>query len=260
MGGEFKDWKRDIPYEEILWIYDLEKAEWISLFRYERKNKLVYDRRTSTNSYLFKMKKNFSDMLLKIPLLISPNLNQSKSSKKKNINKTLFTKKWKEEEKEKGFKKLRPCLRRNHVSLLIGSHILIYGGISKNKEILNDCWIYDLKSYKWAIIKSIGKYPPALGHHCSCLAIEKDQLVNDTFNIYHKPKNNRGTIDLLKMDGVFFFGGINNNKIPSNLLFHMTIGVKPAIFDVPDISGRPPKPRIDASMDFAQNINMIILT
>ena len=257
VGGEFKDWKRDIPYEEILWIFDIEKREWISLHKFEIKNILIYDKRK--NSYLFKIKKNFSDMLLKIPLLISPNLNPSKSSKKKNLNKTLFTKKWKEEEKEKTYKKLRPCLRRNHVSLLIGSHILIYGGISQDKEILNDCWIYDLKLYKWAIIKSIGKHPPALGHHCSCLAIEKDQLVNDTFNIYHKPKNSRGTVDLLKIDGVFFFGGISSNKIPTNLLFHMTIGIKPAIFDIPDIDGRPPKPRIDASMDFAQNISMIII-
>ena len=61
------------------------------------------------------------------------------------------------------------------------------------------------------------------------------------------------------MDGVFFFGGINNNKIPSNSLLHMSIGTKPAIFDIPNINGHPPKPRIDASMDYAENISMIII-
>ena len=61
------------------------------------------------------------------------------------------------------------------------------------------------------------------------------------------------------MDGVFFFGGINSNQMPSNLFFHMTIGIKPVIFDTPNIDGKPPNPRIDASMDFAQNISMIII-
>ena len=39
----------------------------------------------------------------------------------------------------------------------------------------------------------------------------------------------------------------------------MSIGIKPAIFDIPNINGRPPKPRIDASMNYAQNISMIII-
>ena len=257
IGGEYKDWKKDLPYEDLLWIYDIEKMEWISLHKYELKNKLTFDKRSSISSHLFKLRKNFSDMLLKIPLLIPQNLESSKNDNYKKINKTIFTKSIKKEKKI--FKKLRPNLRRNHISLLIGSHIFIYGGVSQSKEILNDCWIYDLKLCQWAMIESIGRHPLALAHHSACLAIEKDQLINDTFNVYHKPKNIRGTVDLLKLDGVFFFGGINNNKIPSNSLFHMTIGIKPVIFDIPNIVGRPPKPRIDASMDFAQNINMIII-
>jgi len=254
VGGEYKDWKRNLLYEEILWIYDIEKKEWNSLHKYEIKNRIILDRRSSKN---LKLKKNFSDILLKIPLLISPNILFSKRPKKKNINKPIFT--YSKKTEKKNFKKTLPCTRRNHTSLLIGSHIFIYGGISQNQEILNDCWIYDLKLNQWATIESIGKQPFSLAHHCCCLAIEKDQLINDTFNIYHKPKNIRGTVDLLKMDGVFFFGGINNNKIPNNILFHMTIGIKPVIFDIPKIEGRPPKPRIDASMDYAQNISMIII-
>lgn len=257
VGGEYKDWKRNLINEEILWIYDIERKEWNNLHKYEIKNRIYLDKRNSKNFKLFKLKKNFSDILLKIPLLISPEIDSSKKSKKKNINKPLFT--YNKKEENKNINNLRPCTRRNHTSLLIGSHIFIYGGISQNKEILNDCWIYDLKLNKWGTIESIGTQPFALAHHCCCLAIEKDQLINDTFNIYHKPKNNRGTVDLLKMDGVFFFGGINNNKIPSNSLLHMSIGTKPAIFDIPNINGHPPKPRIDASMEYAENISMIII-
>ena len=257
VGGEFKDWEKNLIYEELLWIYDFEKKEWSNLHKYELKNKIILDRRSSKNLPLYKFKKNFSDILLKMPLLIPENYDSKKGNKIKNINKSLFTKDEKEEKKI--FKKLKPNIRRNHISLLIGTHIFIYGGISSNKEILNDCWIYDLKLCQWENIQSIGKSPPPLANHCSCLALEKDLLINDTFNIYHKPKNIRGTVDLLKMDGVFFFGGINSNQMPSNLFFHMTIGIKPVIFDTPNIEGKPPNPRIDASMNFAQNISMIII-
>ena len=257
VGGEFIDWKRDVPFEELLWIYDIEKKEWNSLHKYELKSKMILDRRSTKSLNLFKLKKNFSDILLKIPLLIPQNLNGPKNHKNKIINKTLFTKNKKKE--KKNYKKLSPCKRRNHISLLIGTHIFIYGGISSNEKILNDCWIYDLKSYKWENIETIGINPPYLGHHCSCFAIEKGQLINDSFNIFHKPQNNIGNVNILKMDGAFFFGGINENKTPSNLFFHMSIGVKPVIFDIPNTIGKPPNARVDASMDFAQNLNMIII-
>lgn len=257
VGGEFKEWEKNPKQEELLWIYDVEKKEWYSLRKFEIKNKVTSDRKSSINLPLNRLTKNFSDILLKIPLLMIKNSDSLKNHRKKNLNKSIFTKKKVEEKKP--FKRLRPILRRNHISLLIGTHIFIYGGISNNKEILNDCWIYDLKSCQWENIQPIGRSPPQLFHHSTCIALEKDLLINDTFNIYQKPQNIRGTVDLLKTDGVFFFGGINSNKMPSNLFFHMTIGIKPVIFDYPKIDGKPPNARIDASMDFAQNISMIII-
>ena len=259
IGGEYKDWKRDLSNEEIIWIYDIEKKEWNNLKKYEFKVKILTEKRNSNHP--IKLKKSFSDITLKIPILISPDLDTFtfKESKKQlnNLNKPLYDTYKKE---GKGiYKKLYPTARRNHVSLLIGSHIFLYGGINKNKEVLNDCWIYDIKTLQWVMIQGEDKSPPSLGHHCGCLAIEKNHLINDTFNFYHKPKNINGTVDLLKIDGVFFFGGINKEKKPSNLLFHMSIGTKPVIFDIPIIEGKPPKARFDASMDFAQDICMIII-
>ena len=258
IGGEYKDWKRDFHNEDIIWIFDIEKKEWNNLRKYEAKVKSLAEKRNS-QQHFFKLKKSFSDVTLKIPIVISPVLDNFKESKKKvhNLNKPLYEK-YKKEGK-RIYKKLYPCIRRNHVSILIGSHIFLYGGINQNKEILNDCWIYDIKSLQWAMIQGEDKSPPSLGHHCGCLAIEKDNLINDTFNFYHKPKNINGTVDLLKIDGVFFFGGINIEKKPSNLLFHMSIGTKPVVFDIPKINGKPPKARFDASMDFSQDISMIII-
>ena len=152
-----------------------------------------------------------------------------------------------------------PCLRRNHISIVIGSTIFVYGGININKNFLNDCWIYDLNTGKWDLIEYKGRYPPPLGFHSCCIALEKEQLSSDSLSIYNKPSSNLKTLPLLKLDGVFFFGGINETKMPTNLFFHMTIGVRPVIFDIPPINGKPPSPRINASMNFSPYCNMIII-
>ena len=154
---------------------------------------------------------------------------------------------------------LCPCLRRNHASLIIGNFIFVYGGISPEKKFLNDCWIYDMNKGKWDLVDFIGRYPPPLGFHSCCIALEKDQLVSESLTIYNKPSSNRKTLPLLKLDGIFFFGGINETKIPTNLFFHMSLGIKPAIFDIPPTNGRPPSPRVSSSMDFSPDCNMIII-
>ena len=156
-------------------------------------------------------------------------------------------------------KLIYPCLRRNHVSLIIGSTIFVYGGISPHKNFLNDSWIYDLKTKKWDLLDFRGRYPPPLGFHSCCIALEKEQLISESLTVYNKPSSNRKTLPLLKIDGVFFFGGINETKAPTNFFFHMSIGVKPAIFDIPPTNGKPPSPRISCSMDFSPECNMIII-
>jgi len=170
------------------------------------------------------------------------NNNESNVSEKSNENKILY-----------------PSLRRNHVSLLIGSSIFVYGGINTNKNYLNDCWTYDINKGKWDLVDFVGRYPPPLGFHSCCIALEKDQLISENLSIYNKPLSDRKTLPLLKLDGIFFFGGMNETKTPTNLFFHMSIGVKPAVFDIPPINGKPPAPRISASMDFSPDCNMLII-
>ena len=156
-------------------------------------------------------------------------------------------------------KLLYPCLRKNHASLFLGSSIFIYGGIDSNNNFLNDCWIYDLNKRKWDLLDFRGRYPPPLGFHSCCMALEKDQLNSPFLSIYNKPASIRKTLPLLKLEGIFFFGGINETKIPTNLLFQLTIGFKPATFEIPPTNGKPPSPRMCASMNFSPECNMIFI-
>ena len=162
-------------------------------------------------------------------------------------------------EEDEEVKLLYPCLRKNHVSLFFGSSIFIYGGIDSNNNYLNDCWIYDLNKRKWDLLDFRGRYPPPLGYHSCCIALEKEQLNSPALSIYNKPASNRKTLPLLKIEGIFFFGGINETKIPTNLFFQLTIGIKPALFEIPPTNGKPPSPRISASMDFSPENNMIFI-
>jgi hypothetical protein len=97
-----------------------------------------------------------------------------------------------------------PKLRRNHTSILIGTNIFLYGGISQEGIYLNDCWILNLKNLSWSLLEFTGRMPPSLAYHCSCLALEKEQLDNPNLSIYKVPISQRKTVPLLKCDGVFF--------------------------------------------------------
>ena len=152
-----------------------------------------------------------------------------------------------------------PELRRYHISLLIGTHIFLYGGETPSNKCLNDCWIYDLLNQKWSLLEYIGRYPPPLCCHSACLVLEQNQLINEALNVYYKPLSEQKTLHLLKSDGVFFFGGYNDNKIPTNLFFKMEIGVKPAVFEIPKTKGMPPSPRIEATMNFNSENNLIVI-
>ena len=190
------------------------------------------------------------------------NINSLKSRKKVvefKTNDNIIDENNKFEEVEEEMKILLPCLRKNHVSLFFGNYVFIYGGIDPNNNFLNDCWIYDLTKRKWDLLDFRGRYPPPLGYHSCCIALEKDQLNSPALSIYNKPESSRKTLPLLKIEGIFFFGGINETKIPTNLFFQLSVGIKPAIFEIPPTNGQPPSPRICASMDFSPECNLIFI-
>ena len=172
---------------------------------------------------------------------------------------TMPNKKYNHNTQEVDDSYIYPELRRYHISLLIGTHIFLYGGETPSNKCLNDCWIYDLINEKWSLLDYIGRYPPPLCCHSACLVLEQNQLINEALNVYYKPQSEQKTLHLLKSDGVFFFGGYNENKIPSNLFFKMEIGVKPVVFEIPKIKGKAPSPRIEATMNFNSENNLIVI-
>ena len=292
IGGQFDKWEKKINENEIFWYFDLNKKIWFNSLEEERRMKrkkmkkifrfipFVCDAidkvNKNTNNNNSKEKKNEKNEIKKNKTA-NNSTNNTKTKKVQFKDKIIekYTKKLKIMETNSNDKisdnlktsynnnnhsnEVFPSLRRNHISITVGSHIFLYGGFNTNGKYLNDCWIYDINSGKWEILQFTGKYPPPLAYHCGCLVLENDQISSELLNVYNKPNSNRKTLPLLKLDGIFFFGGMNENKIPTNLFFHMSIGNKPVIFDIPPINGKPPDARISATMNFASEINMLII-
>jgi hypothetical protein len=236
IGGLFQNWMRNKYKDTLLIVYDIVNKMW------SRDPSIPKDVKDGNNKHQRDLNNSYCNS----------NLNNSISNNNNNI--------LHDNSNERQIHINTPCLRRNHTSILIGTTIFVYGGINQQGTYLNDCWVYNLKSSPgWQCVDIIGRIPPQLAYHCSTLALEKEQLYNPSLSLFKVPESTRKTVPLLKYDGVFFFGGMNDNRVPTSLFFVMKIGKKQIEFEIPTTHGKPPLPRISASMDFYPNLNIIII-
>ena len=238
-------------------VHDIDVIDINKFLRNKNKEKKLKQKQFSTKNLISKYNdvRNINQHILK-----NQHIKLFKSIKSENdlFNNTT-KRKGNKLESEESNSNIYPELRRYHTSLLIGTHIFLYGGETPFKKVLNDCWIYDLTTKKWSNLDFIGRYPPPLCSHSSCLVLEQNQLINEALNVYYKPPSEKKTLQLLKSDGVFFFGGYNEKKIPTNLFFRMVIGVKPVFFEILETRGVGPSPRIEATMNFNSENNLIVI-
>jgi hypothetical protein len=175
-----------------------------------------------------------------------------------------------------------PICTKNHISLLIGTQIFIYGGITEQNEIINDCNILNLNPLKWLKPKIDELTPPPfLYGHSACLVIQSKILQDSSLNVYKIPiknqiinvdeensnnndNNNKYKNTRLKEMGIYVFGGkifdpYLNKTNNSNQLWICIIGKKPLQWVQPECKGKPPSPRLYCSMNFYENGNYLII-
>ena len=153
-----------------------------------------------------------------------------------------------------------PPIRRNHIAELINEQILFYGGITENNEILNDCYILNLNPLKWfkANINKMTPGPKVYGH-TSSLVIPKQHLLSHKFSIYTYPDTEVVNCRI-KQKGLYIFGGkTKEDGGLSNKLWILLIGQKCLEWILPEIKGKPPRPRYNHSMSFYEKGNFLII-
>ena len=158
--------------------------------------------------------------------------------------------------------KLSPETRKNHIAELLGNQMFIHGGLNESNEILNDCFLLTLNTFKWNIC-TISKYTPApkLYGHSSCVVIPHMLLFHHKFTIYSYPSLEPGKVsNLLKEKGIYVFGGKSKEEGGlSNQLWILITGKKPMEWVQPETKGKPPSPRYFHSMNYYEKGNFLII-
>jgi len=149
--------------------------------------------------------------------------------------------------------------RKNHIAHAIGPLMFIHGGILENGKITNEVALLEFGNLKWNRIEFRGK-SPFLAFHTSDVVLENAKNNIKNFHIY-KPivANDSKNNYKIKHEGIFIFGGIDEENNHKNDLYILKIGRKPLEWYNPKIKGLGPAPRIYAKMNFYEDLNILIL-
>ena len=149
--------------------------------------------------------------------------------------------------------------RNFHIAEIVGPHMLIYGGADEKGNILSDPYALDLYDMKWIPAKFNTDNLPKRKFHSSCQVFPQNKKFSNKFFLF-KVYNDLNLYNPNKIlaEGIYIFGGINENLVCSNELLIIKRGKPLQLFKgVP--KGKPPSPRCQCSMDYFEKLNVVII-
>ena len=182
--------------------------------------------------------------------------------------------------------------RRNHICEVASSYMIIHGGIGiedteESKTVtLNDFLFLDLNTMAW--IKPILEYKGfynikkgllkkkssiknnpfyihdkqaevKLAYHSSCLVLSKEKKLNENLNIWHFEHKDKKDLLVIKYEGIYIFGGINEYGEACNQLFILVFGNNPLTVVKANVDGKAPPERYSCSMNYYSDLNIIVV-
>ena len=153
--------------------------------------------------------------------------------------------------------------RRNHIGIGIGYTMLIHGGIDEEGNFLDDMWLFDCLRYKWTPLnyRNLIKIPKIAFHSSALVIKNKSFLYHKDLNIYKFPEGTitKGKIGKPKIEGIYFFGGIDKENNFYKKFWLIRIGVKPVdIVEIPT-HGISPSPRINCGLCYFDILNLLCI-
>ncbi len=150
--------------------------------------------------------------------------------------------------------------RKGHICISISQTIFIYGGEDIfNLKTLNNAFTLNCSNLTWDSL-NINSNLPYLKYHSGVLVNDFNIYTNNPYNIYTYPRDlpsNRNR--KIKVEGIYIFGGINENNEYNSDLYIIKINRNPCNLFVANIDGIPPLPRINCKMLFIEDYNFIII-
>ena len=147
-------------------------------------------------------------------------------------------------------KKGRISQRKGHICVSASQTMLIQGGLNLD-SLKIECSSYIFNPFKmsWSSLIYIGEKLPKVMYHNAVIVNNFNSYTNQSFSFYKPPHNlpsNR--LKKIKIEGIYIFGGINEERIINNDLFIISICKKPCeVFKVKTF-GIPPKERFNFKM------------
>ena len=150
--------------------------------------------------------------------------------------------------------------RIGHICISISQTIFIHGGEDIfTLKTLNNAFTLNCVNLTWELV-NINSNLPYLKYHSGVLVNDFHFYTNNTYNIYNYPRDlpsNRNR--KIKIEGIYIFGGINENNEYNNELYIIKINRNPCNLFIANIEGIPPLPRINCKMLFIEDYNFIII-
>jgi hypothetical protein len=163
---------------------------------------------------------------------------------------------------EKTSNKLYFKWRRNHTAEIVGHHMVVYGGIDDDENVLDDVWTLDLNfTLKWSNLDIKGPRHKPLAHHCSALILPFEKRNNSQMSIFKFPDfpSGRTTIKGCKIEGIAYFGGIDHEGNINDELRILKVGKKTLEWFIPTVKGDIPEGMKNASLNYYEPLNVLIL-
>ena len=155
--------------------------------------------------------------------------------------------------------KLGVTWRSFHIAEILGQYMFIYGGGDEKGNIIADPWALDLERMRWEPAKFNSEILPKRKFHCSCQVFPPQKKYHSKFSLF-KVYSEPGLFNSTKIlvEGIYIFGGIDENLKCSNDILIIKRG-RPLQLYKGITKGRAPVPRCEATMNFFEKLNVVII-
>ena len=146
--------------------------------------------------------------------------------------------------------------RKHHCAAMVGKHLFVHGGLNDRNNLLDDCAILSFNSKNWKAVQMTGTLPGPRAFHTALAVLTDEESLNTSISMY---KVTNTSYSKIKEIGIYIFGGIDENRNPTNSLQILKLGTKPAVWITPITLGQPPSPRFLHSMTYIPSLNSIAI-
>jgi hypothetical protein len=137
--------------------------------------------------------------------------------------------------------------------------MLIHGGITETGGLLSDMWVLDLLKLKWLEVKTSGYNIGGLSNHAMCVVVNKEKLTYSNFNMFKSSDNLNIKSEKIKNEGIYIFGGINDDSKCTNNLIVIKINRNVLEKEKLEPVGRGPSARCDTTLNFYEELKILIV-